>query len=100
MREVVVLPLVPLTTIDPQGNCAARASTSDGSSRVAINPGRAVPPPFPSRRDAVADALPARTAAVRRGASLPGCRGRLEVSDVVTVESNGCLEQRQQIVAV
>src|SRR5579884_1837692 len=66
IRLVVVLPFVPLITIDPEGSCEARPRTIDGSTRSATRPGRAVPPPRLNARETRPDSRAALTAAMRR----------------------------------
>ena len=48
--DVVVLPLVALTTVDPPVSPAPRRAMASGAIRSSTRPGRVVPPPRPLRR--------------------------------------------------
>src|SRR5450756_1226618 len=63
---VVVLPLVPVITIDPCVRSFASLVRTLGSMTRATSPGRVVPPPRLVIRLRAPVALPARTAAVLR----------------------------------
>src|ERR1700676_3691939 len=64
--DVVVLPLVPVMTIDPFVRSAASLVRMLGSIALATSPGRVVPPPRLVTRLRAPVALPAQTAAVLR----------------------------------
>src|ERR1700674_2378076 len=65
-RAVVVLPLVPVMTIDPWVRSAASLVRILGSMARATSPGSVVPPPRFVMRLRAPVALPDRTAAVLR----------------------------------
>src|SRR5487761_865889 len=64
-RAVVVLPLVPVITIDPNFRSPDSFRRTFGSIRRATPPGSVVPPPRRLILDSAAVALPAQTAAHR-----------------------------------
>jgi len=66
MRQVVVLPLLPVTTVLRASLAAVAFSSTCGSIRRATMPGKLVPPPTPRTRDAVPAALPPASASARR----------------------------------
>src|ERR1700694_1193721 len=72
---VVVLPLVPVMTIDPLRRSAASLVRILGSIALATSPGRVVPPPRLVVRLRVPVAFPAQTAAVLRIALVAVVRG-------------------------
>src|SRR5437016_14128094 len=64
MAAVVVLPLVPATTIEPCGSSAASVAAISGAMRAATRPGRLVAPPRPDSTEARPANWPAATASV------------------------------------
>ena len=65
-RAVVVLPLVPVMTTDPNFRSRASFLSTSGSIARATSPGSVVPPPRRLSLDNMPVAFPASTAAVRR----------------------------------
>src|ERR1700682_1970717 len=81
---VVVLPLVPLTTMVPSVSERESLVRIFGSTQRETSPGRVVPPPRRKPRLSEAVSLPAQSAAVPRAPSLARIRLRPEPDGTAT----------------